>query len=110
MNDANGTPIMIKTVIVWRVRNTVKATYAVDDYESFLHIQAEAAMRTCAALFPYECENEERPSLRGSPVEVAEALRQTVQDRANKVGVEIVEARISELSYAPEIAASMLRK
>ena len=75
VNDANGTPILIQTVIVWKVRDTAKATYAVDDYESFLHTQAESAMRTCAALYPYECEDEDRPSLRGSPVEVGETLR-----------------------------------
>ena len=109
VNDANGTPIMIQTVIVWKVRDTAKATYAVDNYESFLHTQAESAMRTCAALYPYECEDES-PSLRGSPVEVSATLRQSVQDRVDKVGLEIVEAKISHLAFAPEIAASMLKK
>ena len=109
VNDANGTPIMIQTVVVWKVRDTAKATYAVDNYASFLYTQAESAMRTCAALYPYECEDE-RPSLRGSPMEVSAALRQSVQDRVDKVGLEIVEAKISHLAYAPEIAASMLKK
>ena len=67
-------------------------------------------MRTCAALYPYECLDGERPSLRGSPLEVAETLRKSVQDRVDKCGIEIVEAKISNLSYANEIAASMLKK
>ena len=110
VNDANGTPIMIQIVVVWKVRDTAKARYAVDDYQSFLHTQAEGAMRTCAALFPYECEDEERSSLRGSPNEVGESLRQSVQDRVDKVGIEICEAKISHLAFANEIAASMLKK
>ena len=110
VNDANGTPIIIQTVVVWKVRDTAKASYAVDNYARFLYKQAESAMRTCVALYPYACEEEEGPSLRGSPNEVSAALRQSVQDRVDKVGIEIVEAKISHLAYAPEIASSMLKK
>ena len=100
VNDANGTPIIIQIVVVWKVRDTAKATYAVENYEMFLQTQADSAMRTSAALYPYECEDEERPSLRGSPVEVGETLRKSVQDRVEKIGIEIVEAKISHLAYA----------
>jgi len=109
VNDANGTPIEIQCVVVWKIRDTAKVAYACTDHVAFLHIQAESAMRRCAALYPYECDDEE-PSLRGSPVQVSAALRQAVQDRVDKCGVEIVEAKISHLAYAPEIAASMLKK
>ena len=109
VNDANGSPIMIQTVIVWKVRDTAKAVYEVGNYAMFLQTQAESAMRTCASLYPYECEDEHL-SLRGSPVEVSTALRRSVQDRVDKVGIEIVEAKISHLAYAPEIASSMLKK
>lgn len=110
MNDFNGTPIEIQCVIVWKIRDTAKATYAVRNYYAFLKTQAESAMRSCAALFPYESADEERPSLRGSPVHVSAQLRQSVQERVEKCGVEIVEAKISHLAYAQEIAASMLKK
>jgi len=110
VNDKNGTPIVIQCVIVWKVRDTAKATYAVSNYYHFLSTQAESAMRICAALYPYETEDENTPSLRGSPEIVSAALRRAVQDRVDKCGVEIVEAKISHLAYAQEIAASMLKK
>ena len=110
VNDANGTPIEIQGVIVWKIRDTAKAMYAVENYEMFLRTQCESAIRACAAQFPYECEDPETPSLRGSPQIVSTQLRKTVQERVNKCGVEIVEAKISNLAYAQEIAASMLKK
>ena len=110
VNDANGTPIEIQGVIVWKIRDTAKAMYAVENYEMFLRTQCESAIRACAAQFPYECEDEETPSLRGSPQIVSAQLRKTVQERVNNCGVEIVEAKISNLAYAQEIAASMLKK
>ena len=78
VNDANGTPIVIQCVIVWKVRDTAKATFAVENYESFLRTQAEAAERQMAASFPYECEDEAIPSLRGSSQIVSAALRKSV--------------------------------
>jgi len=110
VNDANGTPIEIKCVIVWKVRDTAKATFAVAGFESFLYTQAESALRICAALYPYESQDEAFPSLRGSKEIVSAALRRAVQDRVEKCGVEIVEANISHLTYAIEIAATMLKK
>ena len=110
VNDANGTPIVIQAVIVWKIRDTAKAMYAVDSYTNFLRTQSESALRTCAALYPYETEDEAAASLRGSPQIVSGALRQAVQDRVEKCGVEVVEAKISHLAYAQEIAASMLKK
>ena len=110
VNDANGTPIVIQAVIVWKIRDTAKAVYAVDNYKSFTETQSESALRACAALYPYETADENAPSLRGSPQIVSGALRQAVQDRVEKCGVEVVEAKISHLAYAQEIAASMLKK
>ena len=110
VNDANGTPINIQCVIVWKVRDTAKARYAVDNYFSFLRTQSESALRICAALYAYESEDPETPSLRGSPQIVSAALRNAIQERVAKCGVEIVEAKISHLAYADEIAASMLKK
>ena len=110
VNDANGTPIEIQCVVVWRLRDTAKALFEVEGYGSFLKTQAESALRICAALYPYESADEDQITLRGSPTEVSEALCQAVQDRVSKAGIEIVEARISHLAYAQEIASSMLKK
>jgi regulator of protease activity HflC (stomatin/prohibitin superfamily) len=110
VNDANGTPIIIKAVIVYKIRDTAKANYAVINYFSFLTRQAESALRICAALYPYENEDPTAPSLRGSPQIVSAALRKAIQERVSMCGIEIVEAKISHLAYSQEIAAAMLKK
>lgn len=110
VNDANGTPIEIQCVIVWKIRDTCKATFAVENYFQYVRIQCESAMRTCAAMYPYETEEPEGLSLRGSPAEIAEALRNSVSDRVKEAGIEVIEAKISHLAYSSEIAAAMLRK
>lgn len=110
VNDSAGNPIEIATVVVWKVVDTAEAIFEVDDYESFVHIQTEAALRNLATAHPYESHNDEKITLRSDPQEIADLLQKEVQDRLNKAGVEVIEARISHLAYAQEIAASMLKR
>ncbi len=109
VNDRDGNPIEIAAVVVWRIVETFEAAFNVDDYENFLHVQSESAVRILATTYPYDAHEEEH-SLRRSVSEVAERLRQEIQDRLAKAGIEILEARISHLAYAPEIAGAMLRR
>jgi len=110
VNDASGNPIEIAAVVVWRVVDSAEAYFEVDDYESFVTIQSEAAIRNLANCYHYECADENELSLRGDPLQIADKLRLEIQERLNKAGLEVVEARISHLAYAPEIAQAMLRK
>ncbi|WOX07194.1 SPFH domain-containing protein [Microbulbifer pacificus] len=110
VNDANGNPIEIATVVVWKVVDSAEAYFEVDDYESFVTIQSEAALRNVANEFPYDNHSEDTLSLRGDPIEVAEKIRDQVQERLGSAGIQVIEARISHLAYAPEIAQAMLRK
>jgi regulator of protease activity HflC (stomatin/prohibitin superfamily) len=109
VNDRDGNPIDISAVVVWRVVNTVEALFEVDDYEHFVAVQSEAALRSLALRHPYDSEDHE-VSLRGSTTEVSEQLKLDVQERLDKAGVEVVDARISHLAYSPEIAAAMLQR
>lgn len=110
VNDSAGNPIEIATVVVWKVVDTAEAIFEVDDYESFVHIQTEAALRNLATAHPYESHNDEKITLRSDPQEIANLLQKEVQDRLDKAGVKVIEARISHLAYAQEIAASMLKR
>jgi regulator of protease activity HflC (stomatin/prohibitin superfamily) len=110
VNDLQGNPIEIAAVIVWRVVDSAKALFDVDHYEGFVAIQSETAIRALASHYPYDAHVEGHASLRGSPDEVSDSLRQQVQARLDIAGVEIAEARISHLAYAPEIAQAMLRR
>ena len=110
VNDSAGNPIEIATVVVWRVVDTAEAIFEVDNYESFVHIQTEAALRNLATAHPYESHNDEKMTLRSDPQDIANLLQKEVQDRLEKAGVEVIEARISHLAYAQEIAASMLKR
>jgi regulator of protease activity HflC (stomatin/prohibitin superfamily) len=109
VNDKDGNPIDISAVVVWRVVNTAEAMFEVDDYEDYVAVQSEAALRGLATRHPYDSEDHEM-SLRGNPVEVAEQLREDIQERFHKAGVEVIEARLSHIAYAPEIAAVMLQR
>lgn len=109
VNDRDGNPIEISAVVVWRVVDTAEALFEVDDYEDFVAVQSEAALRVLASRHPYDSEDHE-VSLRGNPSEICEQLQQDVQERLRKAGVEVIEARISHLAYAPEIAAAMLQR
>jgi hypothetical protein len=109
VNELGGSPIEIAAVVVWRVVDTAEAIFEVDDYNEFVKIQSESALRVMTSTFPYES-SEDEITLRGSPQEIATALKAQIQDRLEKAGVEVIEARISHLAYAPEIAGAMLRR
>lgn len=110
VNDSEGNPIEIAAVVVWRVVETAEATFEVDDYEHYVHVQSEAALRNASTTYPYDAHEEHVMSLRGSTAAVADHLKTEVQQRLDKAGVEVLEARISHLAYAPEIAAAMLQR
>lgn len=111
VNDKKGNPIEISVVVVWRVEDTAKAVFEVDDFLNYVHIQSESALRHCATVYPYDTyETDDEISLRSSIDEVSEALKIEIQERTTTAGVEIIEARINHLSYATEIAQAMLRR
>jgi regulator of protease activity HflC (stomatin/prohibitin superfamily) len=111
VNDSNGSPIEIAAVVVWKVFDTAEALFEVDDYVNFVHIQSESALRNLGTTYPYEPHDDDGGiALRSNPVEIAEALRDEIQDRLSQAGVTVIEARISHLAYAPEIANAMLRR
>ena len=110
VNDKRGNPVEIAAVVVWRVQDTAKAAFDVDDYESYVHIQSEAAIRHIASLYAYDRGEEHELTLRESADEVAAALRKELQERLDQAGVVIEEARLTHLAYAAEIAQAMLRR
>lgn len=110
VNDSRGSPIEIAAVVVWRVVDTAEAIFEVDDYEAFVTIQSESALRNLSTSYPYEPHEGEGLALRSDPLEIAQALREEIQDRLEEAGVNVIEARISHLAYAPEIANAMLRR
>jgi len=110
VNDHDGNPIEIAAVVVWRVVDTAEAVFEVDNYENFVKVQTEAALRILASGHPYDAHNEGQMSLRSNIGEVAELLKKEVQERLSKAGVEVIEARISHLAYAAEIASAMLQR
>lgn len=110
VNDADGTPIEIAAVVVWKVVNAAGAVFNVDNYEEFVQTQADAALRSLASRYHYDAPGTEAHSLRGHVEEVAAQLKRDLQERMMQAGAEILEARISYLAYAPEIAAAMLQR
>ena len=111
INDALGNPIIIGIVVIWRVIDTARAVFNVDNYYEYLSIQCDSALRNIVRLYPYDASDEEgEKSLRGSSLEVAEKLKEEIQHKVEMAGIEIIEARITHLSYAPEIAAAMLQR
>ena len=110
VNDSRGSPIEIAAVVVWKVFDTAEALFEVDDYEEFVQIQSESALRNLSTTYPYEPHEGEATALRSHPAEIATALREEIQDRLEQAGVTVIEARISHLAYAPEIANAMLRR
>ena len=110
VNDHIGNPIEIAAIVVWRVVETAEAVFRVDDYEHFVKVQTESAVRNLATTFPYDSHEEGELSLRGSATEVSHRLKHEIQERLADAGVEVMEARISHLAYAPEIANAMLRR
>jgi len=110
VNDHIGNPIEIAAVVVWRVTDTAEAVFQVNDYEHFVHVQSEAAVRNLATSYPYDAHEEGQISLRSSAGEIALKLREEIQERLTRAGVDVIEARLSHLAYAPEIANAMLRR
>ncbi len=110
VNDLDGTPIEIAAVVVWKVVDAAKAEFVVDDYEDFVKMQADSALRTLASQYSYDAPEADSHSLRGHIAEVAAQLKNELHDRMQQAGVEVQEARISKLFYAPEIAAAMLQR
>ena len=110
VNDQDGNPIDIAAVVVWRVVETAEALFEVDDYENYVKVQTEAALRNAATSYPYDSHEDHIVSLRGSTASVAEHLKKEVQQRLEKAGVEVLEARFSHMAYAQEIAAAMLQR
>ena len=111
VNDALGNPIIIGIVVIWKVIDCAKAVFSVDNYIEYLSIQCDSALRNVVRLFPYDASEEEgEKSLRGSSQEVAQDLKAELQGKVDVAGIEILEARITHLSYAPEIAAAMLQR
>ena len=110
VNDRDGNPIEIAAVIVWRVVETFEALFRVDDFEQFVHVQSEAAVRNLATSYPYDAHEDEQVSLRLSAAEIAQRLKTEIQERLATAGVEVIEARLSHLAYSPEIASAMLRR
>jgi regulator of protease activity HflC (stomatin/prohibitin superfamily) len=110
VNELDGSPIEIAAVIVWRVVDSAEAVFNVDDYESFVHIQSEAALRAMATSYPYDQHEEGQISLRSHPQEISDRLKEQLDERLTAAGVDVLEARISHLAYAPEIAQAMLQR
>ena len=110
VNDTDGNPVEMAAVVVWRVVDTAVATFEVNDYVNFVRIQSESAVRNLATRYPYDTQEEGRLSLRGNTDEIADKLQAEIQDRLDRAGVEVIEARINHLAYAPEIASAMLQR
>ena len=110
VNDHEGNPIEIAAVVVWKVVDSAEAMFEVDNYENFVHVQCEAALRNLATSYPYDAHQDGQLSLRANITEVADQLRTEIEARLQKAGVHVIESRISHLAYAPEIASAMLRR
>jgi len=110
VNDNEGNPIEIAAVVVWRVVDTAEAVFEVDDYNNYVKVQTESALRNLATSYTYDAHDDQTMSLRGSTQAVADHLKREIQDRLARAGVEVMEARISHLAYAPEIAHAMLQR
>lgn len=110
VNELDGSPIEIAAVIVWQVVDSAEAVYNVDDYESFVHIQSEAALRAMATSYPYDQHEDGAIALRSHAAEISKHLTDEIQERLAQAGVNVIEARISHLAYAPEIAQAMLQR
>ena len=111
VNDEEGNPIEISVVVIWRICDTSKAVFAVENYMTFISTQCDSAIRQVASQYPYDvAEGGDEKSLRGSSQEIAEVLKAELQSRVNMAGIEIMDARINNLAYAPEIAAAMLQR
>ncbi|HHL42244.1 MAG TPA: SPFH domain-containing protein, partial [Hellea balneolensis] len=110
VNDSGGSPIEIAAIVVWEVADSAEAVFNVDDYESFVQIQSEAAIRSMASIYPYDPHEEGEVALRSHPIEISTRMKDEIQERLTEAGVTVIEARISHLAYSPEIAQAMLQR
>jgi regulator of protease activity HflC (stomatin/prohibitin superfamily) len=110
VNDLDGNPIEIAAIVVWRVVDSAQAVFQVDRYDQYVGVQCEAALRNLATSYAYDAHEDGKLSLRGHTAEIAEHLKKEIQERMRLAGVEVIEARISHLAYAPEIAQAMLQR
>jgi regulator of protease activity HflC (stomatin/prohibitin superfamily) len=110
VNDLEGSPIEIAAVVVWQVHDAAEAVFNVDNYENFLHVQSEAALRQMATSYPYDLQEEHKIALRSHSTEINQHLQEEIQERLARAGVTVLEARVSHLAYAPEIAQAMLQR
>jgi regulator of protease activity HflC (stomatin/prohibitin superfamily) len=110
VNELDGSPIEIAAIVVWEVNDSAEAVFNVDRYEDFVQIQSEAAIRSLATVYPYDQHEDGQISLRSHPIEISDRLRTEIEERLAKAGIHVIEARISHLAYAPEIAQAMLQR
>ena len=110
VNDHDGNPIEIAAVVVWKVVDSAEALFEVDDYENYVKVQCESALRNLATAFPYDAHNDNQMSLRANATEIAAQLKVEIEERVMKAGVDVIESRISHLAYSPEIATAMLQR
>jgi regulator of protease activity HflC (stomatin/prohibitin superfamily) len=110
VNELEGNPIEIAAVVVWKVVDSAEALFEVKDYENYVHVQSESALRNLSTSYPYDTHVADQKSLRGNTAEIAEHLKTEIQSRLDRAGVSVIEARISHLAYAPEIASAMLQR
>jgi len=110
VNDSEGSPIEIAAVVVWQVHDSAEAVFNVDSYEDFVHVQSEAALRQTATSYPYDLHEDYKIALRSHSREINDHLKREIQERLERAGVTVVEARVSHLAYAPEIAQAMLQR
>jgi len=110
VNDLRGNPVDIAAIVVWKVVDSAEASFQVDDYTNYVHVQSEAALRNLTTLYPYDAHEDGEVALSSHTAEISKKIRDEIHDRLQKAGVEIIEARISHLAYSSEIAAAMLRR
>lgn len=110
VNDLEGSPIEIAAVVVWQVHDSAEAVFNVDNYEDFVHVQSEAALRQMATSYPYDLQEDHKIALRSHSKEINDHLKEEIQERLERAGVTVIEARVSHLAYAPEIAQAMLQR
>ncbi len=110
VNELDGSPIEIASVVVWQVVDSAEALFLVDDYENFVHVQSESALRQMATTYPYDLHGDVKIALRSHSKEISQHLQEEIQERLTQAGVKVIEARISHLAYAAEIASVMLRR
>jgi regulator of protease activity HflC (stomatin/prohibitin superfamily) len=110
VNDLEGSPIEIAAIVVWQVEDTAQAVFQIEDYENYVHVQSESALRQMATSYPYDLHDGHKISLRSHSSEINQHLKEEIEERVTTAGIRVIEAKISHLAYAPEIAQAMLQR